>query len=405
MVSLLPGHIQPAVIVNEVILVFDSPVQDQLPLVGHHLFPHGNNAFRAGTVHRDAEPVVRNRDRSVQIMLFQVPVFKRQRNVLQILRRIGQSERRIGMARHSLVFQVHCAVLDVPSLVKHAQHPAAADQIAVNFKIILEVILRDDAFMIFFIQFFIVYLCVGLINECFCMEILAGWIDQYVSVIGPAHQELDRVDQAGNAPVVGQDGKTDVLFPVFVFRIFLEEGLDHVKIIVKGMDFGIAGPFEHLLLDIERVPVHAGRNLPSVIYVHAGNRIQRVVTVRVFPDQAVHPWFKMCPETGCLFRGNIVQQIEQFPGFDQFRNPVHARNQIRTVFRSGSNPSYLFKHVSFQELKLKLQPELFLNHPVNLVVLRRGFSRLRDIAGQRDRAFFSLTEGNAAEQQGEHCQK
>ncbi len=101
-----------------------------------------------------------------------------------------------------------------------------------------------------FVELLVVVLGIGLNAVGFSLVVVVD-IYNHVTVVGAAHQVLNRVKQAERAPVFAQDDKTFVLLALFIGRISCHIALNQIKVLVHGLDDGVVYPREHLFLDEE----------------------------------------------------------------------------------------------------------------------------------------------------------
>ena len=109
--------------------------------------------------------------------------------------------------------------------------------------------------MIRLVQFRIVSLGVGLVDEGGGGVVGGGHVDDDFTVIWTAHQVLHRVDQAEVTPVLAQNGKAGVGGAVLVGGVGSDEALDQIEILVQGGGHHVVVPRDDLLLDEEHGPL------------------------------------------------------------------------------------------------------------------------------------------------------
>ena len=203
------------------------------------------------------------------------------------------------------------------------------------------------------------------------------------------------------APVFAQDGEADVGVAVLIGGVGIDELLDHIKVVVQGLDLRIAGPGQNLLLDEESGAADAVGDLGAIGQAVVGDDVQHVIAVRVLLDQAGLLGLDVRPQAGGLLGRDIVQQVDQSAALDDQVRAVAAGEQIRVVLVGNLQTQGLVQ-VAGEELELKGNAELFLDQFVDLVVF---CGQITGIAGEHGQGngFFPFSHYRGYQRQ-HHCQ-
>ena len=184
-------------------------------------------------------------------------------------------------------------------------------------------------------------------------------------------------------PVFAQDRKSDVGGAVRIGGVRIEEPLDNVEVLIQGLDLGIAGPGQDLLLDEEGGAANAVDDLVAVSQAVVGDDVQHVVAVSILVDQAGLLGLNVRPQTGGLLSRAVVQQVDQSAAADDQVRAVTAAEQVRIVLAGDFHAQGLVQ-VASEIFKLEGNAELFFDQLVDLVVLSRLITGVANEGSQSD---------------------
>ena len=289
---------------------------------------------------------------------------------IYIFRIIYKTKSNIGILVHVRVLQSEGRIVEIPGLVEHTKNGTAGQGGNVLVIVHDEGILADQPLMELIVQFFIVGLCIRLVDEGLGVEIFGADIYQHFTIIRTAHQMLNRVDQAEMTPVLTEDIKAYIGSSVLIGGILCQESFDYIKILIQGVDLRISCPLQNLLLKEEGRSVDLVYDLLAIGQTIVRNDIQYIIAILVLRDQTGFLRLNMCPQTRCGLGADIVKKVDQGAVLDKKVCAVSAVEQIRIILSCDHHAELLVK-IACKEFKLKADAEFIFDLLIDLVVICR----------------------------------